>query len=32
VGAFFHAVAVFFHHLAEVKWTALGRARASPVV
>ena len=26
MGAFFHAVAVFFHHLAEVKWSALGIA------
>ena len=26
MGAFFHAVAVFFHHLTEVKWTALGIA------
>ncbi|MGZ4289305.1 MAG: lysylphosphatidylglycerol synthase transmembrane domain-containing protein [Gaiellaceae bacterium] len=26
MGAFFHAVAVFFHHLEEVKWTALGIA------
>jgi uncharacterized protein (TIRG00374 family) len=28
VGAFFHAVGVFFHHLAEVKWSALGIALA----
>ena len=32
MGAFFHAVAVFFHHLAEVKWTALGLALACHVV
>ena len=28
MGAFFHAVAVFFHHLADVGWTALGLALA----
>lgn len=28
MGAFFHAVAVFFHHLMEVKWSALGLALA----
>ena len=28
MGAFLHAVAVFFEHLAEVKWTALGLALA----
>jgi len=28
VGAFFHAVAVFFHHLAEVRWDALALALA----
>ena len=32
MGAFFHAVAVFFHHLTEVKWTALGLALACHVV
>jgi uncharacterized membrane protein YbhN (UPF0104 family) len=26
MGAFFHAVAVFFHHLAAVRWDALGLA------
>jgi uncharacterized protein (TIRG00374 family) len=26
LGAFFHAVAVFFHHLQEVQWTPLGLA------
>jgi uncharacterized protein (TIRG00374 family) len=28
LGAFLHAVAVFFHHLAEVQWPALGLALA----
>jgi uncharacterized protein (TIRG00374 family) len=32
VGAFFHAVGVFFHHLTEVGWTALGLALACQVV
>jgi len=32
LGAFFHAVAVFFHHLAEVKWTALGLALLCHVI
>jgi uncharacterized protein (TIRG00374 family) len=32
VGAFLHAVAVFFHHLAEVKWTALALAVACHVI
>jgi uncharacterized membrane protein YbhN (UPF0104 family) len=32
VGAFFHAVAVFFHDLTEVKWTALGLAIACHVL
>ena len=32
MGAFFHAVAVFFHHLAEVGWTALGLAVLCHVV
>lgn len=32
MGAFFHAVAVFFHHLAEVKWEFLGLAVACHVV
>jgi uncharacterized membrane protein YbhN (UPF0104 family) len=32
MGAFFHAVAVFFHHLAEVKWEFLGLALACHVV
>jgi uncharacterized protein (TIRG00374 family) len=31
LGAFLHAVAVFFHHLAEVKWDALGLALACHV-
>jgi uncharacterized membrane protein YbhN (UPF0104 family) len=31
VGAFFHAVAVFFHHLQEVEWSALGFALACHV-
>jgi len=31
VGAFLHAVAVFFHHLTEVKWSALGIALACHV-
>jgi uncharacterized membrane protein YbhN (UPF0104 family) len=31
LGAFFHAVAVFFHHLQEVKWTPLGLAIACHV-
>ena len=32
MGAFFHAVGVFFNHLAEVKWEALGLALACQVV
>jgi uncharacterized membrane protein YbhN (UPF0104 family) len=32
VGAFFHAVAVFFHHLTEVKWSALGLALACHLI
>jgi uncharacterized protein (TIRG00374 family) len=32
VGAFFHAVGIFFHHLTEVKWTALGIALACHVI
>jgi uncharacterized membrane protein YbhN (UPF0104 family) len=32
LGAFFHAVAVFFHHLAEVKWEFLGLAVLCHVV
>jgi uncharacterized membrane protein YbhN (UPF0104 family) len=32
LGAFFHAVAVFFHHLQEVKWTPLGLALACHVL
>jgi uncharacterized membrane protein YbhN (UPF0104 family) len=32
LGAFFHAVGVFFQHLAEVKWEALGLALACQVV
>jgi len=32
VGHFFHAVAVFFHHLAAVKWEFLGLALACHVV
>ena len=32
MGAFFHAVGVFFHHLAEVGWAALGIALACHVV
>jgi uncharacterized membrane protein YbhN (UPF0104 family) len=32
MGAFWHAVAVFFHHLADVEWTALGLALACHVV
>jgi uncharacterized membrane protein YbhN (UPF0104 family) len=32
VGAFLHAVAVFFHHLTEVKWSALGIALACHVI
>lgn len=31
MGAFLHAVAVFFHHLTEVKWSALGIALACHV-
>ncbi|HET7138245.1 MAG TPA: lysylphosphatidylglycerol synthase transmembrane domain-containing protein [Gaiellaceae bacterium] len=31
MGAFFHAVEVFFHHLQEVKWTPLGFAIACHV-
>jgi uncharacterized protein (TIRG00374 family) len=32
LGAFFHAVAVFFHHLQEVKWTPLGLGLACHVL
>lgn len=32
MGAFLHAVAVFFQHLAEVKWTALGLALLCHVI
>jgi uncharacterized membrane protein YbhN (UPF0104 family) len=32
MGAFFHAVAVFFHHLADVRWDALGLALACHVI
>jgi uncharacterized membrane protein YbhN (UPF0104 family) len=32
MGAFFHAVAVFFEHLADVGWTALGLALACHVI
>jgi uncharacterized membrane protein YbhN (UPF0104 family) len=32
VGAFLHAVAVFFEHLADVKWSALGLALGCHVV
>jgi uncharacterized membrane protein YbhN (UPF0104 family) len=32
LGAFFHAVGVFFQHLAEVKWEALGLALACQFV
>jgi uncharacterized membrane protein YbhN (UPF0104 family) len=32
LGAFFHAVAVFFHHLAEVKWSALALALLCHVI
>ncbi|HEY6960570.1 MAG TPA: lysylphosphatidylglycerol synthase transmembrane domain-containing protein [Gaiellaceae bacterium] len=32
MGAFFHAVGVFFHHLTEVGWTALGIALACQVI
>ena len=32
MGAFFHAVGVFFQHLADVKWEALGLALACQVV
>jgi glycosyltransferase 2 family protein len=32
VGAFLHAVGVFFHHLTEVKWSALGLAIACHVI
>ena len=32
MGAFFHAVGVFFQHLAEVKWEALGLALACQFV
>jgi len=32
MGAFFHAVAVFFEHLADVRWDALGLALACHVV
>jgi uncharacterized membrane protein YbhN (UPF0104 family) len=32
VGAFFHAVAVFFHHLRQVEWEPLGLALACHVV
>jgi uncharacterized membrane protein YbhN (UPF0104 family) len=31
LGAFFHAVAVFFHHLSKVEWDALGLALACHV-
>jgi uncharacterized membrane protein YbhN (UPF0104 family) len=32
MGAFFHAVGIFFHHLTEVGWTALGIAIACQVI
>jgi uncharacterized membrane protein YbhN (UPF0104 family) len=32
VGAFFHAVNVFFQHLADVSWTALGLALAFHII
>ncbi|MGZ4386654.1 MAG: lysylphosphatidylglycerol synthase transmembrane domain-containing protein [Gaiellaceae bacterium] len=32
MGAFFHAVGVFFQHLAEVKWEALGLALACQAI
>jgi uncharacterized membrane protein YbhN (UPF0104 family) len=32
VGAFFHAVAVFFHHLTDVKWGPLALALACQVI
>ena len=32
MGAFFHAVAVFFEHLADVRWDALGLALACHVI
>jgi glycosyltransferase 2 family protein len=32
LGAFFHAVGVFFHHLADVGWAALGLALACHLV
>ncbi len=32
MGAFLHAVAVFFEHLADVKWSALGLALACHVI
>jgi uncharacterized protein (TIRG00374 family) len=32
MGAFLHAVAVFFHHLEDVKWEALGLALACHVI
>ncbi len=32
MGAFFHAVAVFFHHLADVSWGALGIALLCHVI
>jgi len=32
VGAFFHAVSVFFHHLAQVSWAPLGIALACHVL
>jgi uncharacterized membrane protein YbhN (UPF0104 family) len=32
VGAFFHAVAVFFHHLTDIKWSAFGFALACHVI
>src|SRR6476646_9927357 len=32
MGAFWHAVAVFFEHLADVKWSALGLALACHVI
>ena len=31
MGAFFHAVGVFFQHLAEVKWTALPENAPAPI-
>lgn len=32
MGAFFHAVAVFFQHLADIRWEALGLALACHVI